>query len=140
MNEMGFVAHGVTLALAWFLSVNVAASAIVAASVSCFTPRLRCGRGWGSLQAPGFWLALRLLPAALSAAFVAGASFMWALAVGVEADGRGQRADLLAELASADSRTFRHSILRTWRRSRCGTCSAAAPCAAIAAWLPPMTA
>jgi Zn-dependent protease with chaperone function len=72
MNEMGFVAHGVTLALAWFLSVNVAASAIVAASVSCFTPRLRCGRGWGSLQAPGFWLALRLLPAALSAAFVAG--------------------------------------------------------------------
>jgi Zn-dependent protease with chaperone function len=72
MSEIRFVAHGVTLALAWFLTVNVAASAMVAAAVGCLhTPRLQSRRRSGSFQAPGFWLTLRLLPAALSAAFVA---------------------------------------------------------------------
>ena len=72
MSEIRFVAHGVTLALAWFLTVNVAASALVAAAVGCLlTPRLQRWHGMGSLQAPGLWLTLRLFPAALSAAFVA---------------------------------------------------------------------
>ena len=42
MSEIRFVAHGVTLALAWFLTVNVAASALVAAAVGgLLTPRRR---------------------------------------------------------------------------------------------------
>ena len=70
MSEIRFVAHGVTLALAWFLTVNVAASALVAAAVGgLLTPRRRFRLR--SFEAPGFWLTLRLLPAASSAAFVA---------------------------------------------------------------------
>ena len=61
MSEIRFVAHGVTLALAWFLTVNVAASALVAAAVGgLLTPRRRFRLR--SFEAPGFWLTLRLLP------------------------------------------------------------------------------
>jgi Zn-dependent protease with chaperone function len=58
-----FLLHGLTLALVWFLAVNVAVSLFVAA----FAQRLTRKVGIGS---PAFWLALRLLPAAASIVFV----------------------------------------------------------------------
>jgi hypothetical protein len=58
---MNFVLHGTTLALAWFLVVNLAASAFVV---------------WMSSRpartiAPAFWFAVRILPACAAALFVA---------------------------------------------------------------------
>lgn len=79
MNEIRLAAHGATLALAWFLTVNAATSAVVAAAAGYLLTRQRLDsliprrprrRGPRAFQAPRFWLTLRLLPAALSAAFV----------------------------------------------------------------------
>ena len=64
MNALPFLAHGTTLALAWFLLVNAAAAALIAIVAARQTRRTRP-------VSPGFWLALRLLPAALSLLFVA---------------------------------------------------------------------
>ena len=64
MNELPFVAHGTTLAFAWFLLMNVTLSAGVALVSAALTRQTRA-------LSPGFWLALRLLPAALSILFVA---------------------------------------------------------------------
>jgi len=60
-----FVAHGMTLALAWFLTVDVGACALVA-SLSVWVARGH------RTHPPAFWFALRVLPAALATAFVAG--------------------------------------------------------------------
>jgi Zn-dependent protease with chaperone function len=64
MTALPFLLHGATLALAWFLGLNVAATVLVAIVSSRLT------RGM-SAASPGVWLALRLLPSALSIAFVA---------------------------------------------------------------------
>jgi len=62
MIDLRYLLHGATIALAWFGVVNVAL-----AGVALIAAR-RGGRASGS---PHFWLALRLLPAAASIAFVA---------------------------------------------------------------------
>ena len=62
--ELPFLMHGATIALAWFLLINVAAAALLAIGVAWLTRRAR-------LTSPGFWLALRLSPAALAIGFVA---------------------------------------------------------------------
>lgn len=64
MSAVRFLLHGTTLALACFLLLNAAISAVVA----LVSPRLTKRPGGAS---PGPWLTLRLLPAALSIAFVA---------------------------------------------------------------------
>jgi Zn-dependent protease with chaperone function len=63
MSALPYLAHGTTLALAWFLLFNLAATAAVAlVSARLTKPRA---------ASPGFWLALRLAPAAVSIGFVA---------------------------------------------------------------------
>ena len=62
MSALPYLAHGTTLALAWFFLFNLAATAAVVLVSSRLTPRA---------ASPGFWLALRLAPAALSIGFVA---------------------------------------------------------------------
>jgi hypothetical protein len=64
MSASPFLLHGMTLAFAWFLLLNAAASLLVVLVSS----RLRKGP---SAASPGFWLALRLSPAVLSVTFVA---------------------------------------------------------------------
>jgi hypothetical protein len=66
MSALRFVAHGMTLSLAWFVALNAVGCAVVAATVR-YIGRTR------KLTAapPSFWLALRLSPAVLSALFVA---------------------------------------------------------------------
>jgi peptidase M48-like protein len=60
-----YVAHGLTLALAWFLVINAALCLLVAIGVRI----LLSGR---SPRSTTFWYALRLMPAFVSFAFVAG--------------------------------------------------------------------
>src|SRR4051812_28161027 len=57
-----YLTHGATLALAWFLIVNVMASIVVSAAARVLARR--------DLP-PAFWFAMRIAPAILSAAFVA---------------------------------------------------------------------
>ena len=64
MSTLPYLVHGTTLALAWFMLFNVAVTAAVALVSARLTRRERAA-------SPGFWLALRLAPAVLSAAFVA---------------------------------------------------------------------
>ena len=64
MTALPYVLHGTTLALAWFLILNLAATIAVAR----LSPRLIARAGDAS---PGFWLALRLAPAMVSLAFAA---------------------------------------------------------------------
>ena len=64
MRALPYLLHGTTLALAWFLLLNVAATAVVVIVSARLTKRAHAA-------SPGVWLALRLLPAALSIAFVA---------------------------------------------------------------------
>ncbi len=62
-----FLLRGASLALAWFLVVNVVASVLVALVAT------RAGRATAaSTESPSLWLALRLVPAGVSMAFVAG--------------------------------------------------------------------
>ena len=63
MSAAPYLLHGTTLALAWFLMVNAAVSALVVVAADRLTNMPRAA-------SPGFWLALRLLPAALSILFV----------------------------------------------------------------------
>ena len=63
MSDALFVLHGTTLAFAWLMAVNLAATLAVAIAVR---PLMATARG----KAPGFWLAVRLCPAAASIAFV----------------------------------------------------------------------
>src|SRR6478672_13307182 len=58
-----FVANGVTLSLAWFVAINAIVSVLILSTAHLLLRRERPG-------APGFWLALRLAPAAFSIAFV----------------------------------------------------------------------
>jgi hypothetical protein len=58
-----FVAHGFTLALAWFLIVNIVTSVSAACAVRWLSARERRS---------AFWLLLRLSPAVVSTVFVAG--------------------------------------------------------------------
>src|SRR5262245_28150206 len=62
MIDLRYVMHGAAIALVWFGVVNIGAAVCVAI----------VGRRAGQRDAPsaGFWLALRLLPAAASTAFV----------------------------------------------------------------------
>jgi Zn-dependent protease with chaperone function len=64
MTSLPYLLHGTTLALAWLLLFNVVSTVAVAIVSALLTQRSRSG-------SPGFWLALRLSPAALSIAFVA---------------------------------------------------------------------
>jgi Zn-dependent protease with chaperone function len=64
LTDLTFLVHGFTLAFAWLLVFNVAATALVAFLSAWLTKR-------PFAAAPGVWLALRLAPAALSLAFVA---------------------------------------------------------------------
>ena len=64
MSDLRYLLHGTTLALAWFLLLNVAATAAVAIVSARLTKRARTA-------SPAFWLGLRLSPAALSVGFVA---------------------------------------------------------------------
>ncbi len=68
MNDEAFIVHGVTLALVWFVAINL----VLSIAVTAVAARLTRHPGVG---APAFWLALRLLPAAASIAFV-GAVFL----------------------------------------------------------------
>ena len=61
---MSYILHGVTLALAWFLVVNAAISAIVAAVARRLMAR-------DAAMSPGFWFSLRLLPCMAAMVFVA---------------------------------------------------------------------
>ena len=61
--NLPYLAHGITLALAWFMLFNIAATAAVALVSRRLTPRNRPA-------SPGVWLTLRLAPATLSTAFV----------------------------------------------------------------------
>jgi Zn-dependent protease with chaperone function len=61
---MNFVLHGITLALAWFLAVNIAVSLCVA----CVARRTT---GTARARPAAFWFSLRILPAAAAAVFVA---------------------------------------------------------------------
>jgi beta-lactamase regulating signal transducer with metallopeptidase domain len=63
MSSQPYLAHGVTLALVWFLAVNVATSIAAAAIARRFARQ--------DDRSPAFWLMLRLLPAIVSTAFVA---------------------------------------------------------------------
>lgn len=63
MSALPYLLHGTTLALAWFLLLNVAAAGAVAIASPWLTKRART-------VSPGFWLTLRLFPAALSLGFV----------------------------------------------------------------------
>jgi Zn-dependent protease with chaperone function len=63
MNALAYAMHGATLALAWLLVFNVAASALVAITAARVTRRRQMGSA-------AFWLALRLFPSAASFAFV----------------------------------------------------------------------
>jgi Peptidase family M48 len=65
MTALPYLLHGATLALAWFLMLNVAATLLVAIVSAAL------GRRAASAP-PGVWLALRLAPAALSVVFAAG--------------------------------------------------------------------
>jgi Zn-dependent protease with chaperone function len=62
MNDLRYALHGVTIALAWFGAVNVAAAIVLIAA--------RYGERRIRVRPAPFWLALRLLPAAVSIAFV----------------------------------------------------------------------
>ena len=64
MTALPYLLHGATLALAWLLLFNVVTTVFVAIASALLTRRSGAG-------SPGFWLALRLSPAALSIAFVA---------------------------------------------------------------------
>jgi Zn-dependent protease with chaperone function len=64
MDALAYFVHGTTLALAWFLLLNLTATAGLALLSNRLTQRSQAA-------SPGFWLALRLLPAALSIVFVA---------------------------------------------------------------------
>jgi len=64
LTDLSFLIHGATLALAWLLLINVAATALVALLASGFTKRTVSA-------SPALWLTLRLSPGALSLAFVA---------------------------------------------------------------------
>jgi Zn-dependent protease with chaperone function len=62
MNALFYLLQGTTLGLAWFLVLNVVATAAVAiVSVQVMK--------WAHAASPGVWLALRLFPAALSIGF-----------------------------------------------------------------------
>jgi Peptidase family M48 len=58
---MTFILHGATLALAWFLAVNLALSALTAWAASREIRR----------ESPAFWFALRMLPGGAALLFVA---------------------------------------------------------------------
>jgi Zn-dependent protease with chaperone function len=64
MAALLYLLHGTTLALAWFLIFNVAATLVVAMLAAGLTAR-------ATATSPGFWLALRLAPAGVSIVFVA---------------------------------------------------------------------
>ncbi|MCU1383243.1 MAG: hypothetical protein JWL71_1940 [Acidobacteria bacterium] len=64
MTALPYLLHGAILALAWFLLLNLAATACVA----LLAARVPIGATAG---VPSVWLALRLAPAALSTVFVA---------------------------------------------------------------------
>ena len=64
MSAGPYLLHGATLALAWFLLLNVAFTLLVALASSRLTKRSSAG-------SPSLWLALRLSPAAISFGFVA---------------------------------------------------------------------
>jgi len=59
-----YALHGLTLALAWFLAVNAAVGLIAEAIARRLIAR-------DTAASPGFWLAVRLLPAAAATLFVA---------------------------------------------------------------------
>lgn len=63
MTGVAYLVRGGALALAWFVTLNAAATVLVTA----LTRRLENDR---RLRAPAFWLAMRLAPALLSLAFV----------------------------------------------------------------------
>jgi len=64
MTVPPYIAHGVTLAFAWFLLVNVLVSGLVAFAVT------KCAHARPT-SAARFWFAMRLSPAVVSAIFVA---------------------------------------------------------------------
>jgi Zn-dependent protease with chaperone function len=64
MNDPRYVLHGLTLALAWFLVVNLAAGVIVAQVAGRLIAR-------HASATPRFWFGLRVLPAAAASLFVA---------------------------------------------------------------------
>src|SRR3954465_6898821 len=64
MTALPFLLHGTTLALAWLLLLNIAATILITVPASWLTNRRTSG-------SPAFWLALRLSPGAVSLAFVA---------------------------------------------------------------------
>jgi Zn-dependent protease with chaperone function len=68
MTALPYLLHGTTLALAWFILLNVATSVVVAI-VSARQASVSGTSTW--YQSPAFCLALRLSPAVLSVLFVA---------------------------------------------------------------------
>jgi Zn-dependent protease with chaperone function len=64
MTPLPYLVHGATLALAWLLLFNIAATLLVTVFAWRLTNRPNIG-------SPAFWLGLRLTPAAVSLAFVA---------------------------------------------------------------------
>lgn len=66
---MIFLLHGATLALAWFLAVNLASTGVVA--LAALAAARAVDAATARAQSPSVWFALRILPGALAAAFVA---------------------------------------------------------------------
>ena len=61
---MSFLLHGGTLALAWFATVNIAASVMVALIANVLATRQ-------TRHSPSVWFGLRIFPAVAAAIFVA---------------------------------------------------------------------
>jgi Zn-dependent protease with chaperone function len=64
MSDVLFALHGMTLAFAWLMAVNLVATLAIAIAIRPLV-------AIAGVKAPGFWFGLRLLPAAASIAFVA---------------------------------------------------------------------
>jgi Zn-dependent protease with chaperone function len=62
MSSLPYLTHGVTLALVWFLGVNLTTSLVTAVATRRLADR--------DDRSPAFWLVMRLLPAIVSVVFV----------------------------------------------------------------------
>jgi Zn-dependent protease with chaperone function len=116
MSALPYLLHGTTLALAWFLLLNVATTAAVAIVSARLTKRVRAA-------SPGFWLALRLFPAALSIGFVAMVFLpsYWRYEPREFVEGFDVTLALLAVLALAVIGTGTVRGVSAWRRAACRT-------------------
>lgn len=105
-----YVAHGLTLALAWFAVVNLAlcVAVVIVAAVA----------GARDIRRPGFWLGMRLLPAAAAAVFVVilFVPSYWRYEPREMVEGFDVSLTILALAALAIAGGAIHRGVRSWRR------------------------